>query len=1100
MSALVISISSNVSVESVGSSFPPVILIGSIFLEVPVALEVGAAAVASPVGVLELDTHSSSKADPSESSPSPIFVAHIVSPFLCSDDSESDTEMPERHVSPTPHDVMLTRWRSRVASRSSSPTTSTLEIHTAPILPAPSAIDIPIGRLYRTHPSGPCRALTMRKLVRPLPYHRLALRYTSHHLDRFTSGSSSGHSSLDHSSSGHSILGHSLSGHASPDTTVADSSTPQRFVYPPLVRTLPCSEAYLHWRSAPLSTMYPLTTFESSDVDSSSELFAGPSCKRCRSLAATMTSSIHATRALVHSRADLLPPRKMFEDSISPEDNVKEDIDTDVLEDIEADATTNEVAVDKDVVTGVDACIDMEVDVRVDVEDEVENKVESSDRVTMEVGVDVAARIDIPDGMLIPDAVERLEQVEEGLQDIYEHVIEIPLQRIEYIETGQRELEARSLITDRERASLLEQVASLERRNTRFEGTMMIERARVDRLIVEPVDSSSISVNQVPHYGLNNMTITHSGMTPEAIEELVNRRVKEALAAYEATRAANALEAESQSQNGSDGDNRNGGNGNGRDGNGGNGNPNENNRGARHVVRECTYQDFMKCQPLNFKGTEGVVELMRWFENMEVKYATCTMLNSALTLWNSHKSTIGADAAFSISWRELMKLMAEVYSPRTEIQKMESELWNLTVKNNDLAAHTERFQELTMMCTKMVPEEEDRVEKFIGSLPDNIQGNVIAVEPTRLQDAVRIANNLMDQKLKGCAMKNAKNKRKFDKNQKDNSGQQQPNKRQNVGGQNVARAYTAGNNERRVYNGSLPLCNKCKFHHEGPCTVRCRKYKKVGHLTRDCKAADFTTSNQRGQVVNQRVLTCFECGSVGEARGKAYVLDGGDANPDSNVVTGLLGHPFNIDLMPVELGSFDVIIGMDWLANHHAVIVCDEKIVRIPYGDEVLIVQGDRSGKGKKSKLSIIPCTKTHKINDLFDQLQGSRVYTKTDLRSGYHKLRVREEDIPKTSFRTRYDHYEFQVMSFGLTNTPASKEEHAEHLKLILKLLKKEELYAKFSKCEFWLSKVQFLSHVIDSEGIHVDPAKIESVKDWASPKTLTEIRQLLGLAGYYR
>ncbi|GKB91066.1 hypothetical protein Tco_0963338 [Tanacetum coccineum] len=288
----------------------------------------------------------------------------MVLPFLCSDDSESDTEIPERHVSPTPHDAMLTRWRSRVASRSSSPTTSTLEIPTAPILPAPSAIvapssefplapvvappgirrrrailirpgeDIPIGRLYRTHPGGPCRALTARKSVRPLPSHRLALRYTSHHLDRFTSGSSSGHSSSDHSSSGHSISGHSLSGHTPPDTTVADSSTPPRFVHPPLARTPRCSEAYLRWRSAPLSTMYPPTTSESSAGDSSSESSAGPSRKRCRSPAATVTSSIHATRALVPSHVDLLPRHKRLRDCIPPDDSVEEDIDTDVLEDV----------------------------------------------------------------------------------------------------------------------------------------------------------------------------------------------------------------------------------------------------------------------------------------------------------------------------------------------------------------------------------------------------------------------------------------------------------------------------------------------------------------------------------------------------------------------------------------------------------------------------------------------------------------------------------------------------------------------------------------------------------------------------------------------
>ncbi|GJR68739.1 hypothetical protein Tco_0014804 [Tanacetum coccineum] len=436
----------------------------------------GGAAIASPTGVLELDTHSSSKANPSKSSPPPVSVAPM---------------------------------RSRVASRSSSPTTSTSKIHTAPILPAPSAVvspsidiislvdappgihrrqailirpgqDIPIGRLYRTHPGGPCRALTVRNSVRHLPYHHLALRYTSHHLDRFTFGSSSGHSSSDHSSSGHSISGHSLSGHASPDTTIADSSTPLRFVYPPLARTPQCIEAYLRWRSAPLSNMYPPTTSESSTGDSSYESSAIPSRKSCRSPNATVTSSIHATGALVPSRADLLLPRKRFRDSISPEDNVEEDIDADVLVDIEADATADEVVVDRDVKAGL-----------------------------MQVGVDVVARIDIPNGMLIPDVVEHLEQVEEGLQDIYEHVMEIPLQRIKDIEMGQRELE--------------------------------------------------------------NMTITRSGMTPEAIEELVNQRVEE------------ADNGNGGNENGGDG---NGGDGNSRNGNGnGNGNPNENNRGARPVAQ-----------------------------------------------------------------------------------------------------------------------------------------------------------------------------------------------------------------------------------------------------------------------------------------------------------------------------------------------------------------------------------------------------------------------------------------------------------------------------------------------------------------------------------
>nr|GEW84664.1 reverse transcriptase domain-containing protein [Tanacetum cinerariifolium] len=458
MAALVISISLDVSVESVGSSFPRVILICYISVEVSVALKVGAAAVASPVRVLELDTHSSSEVDPSESSPPLVSVAPIVSPFLCSDDSESDTEIPERHVSPTPYDAMLTRWRSR---------------------------DIPISRLYRTHPGGPCKTLTARKSVRPLPSHRLELRYTSHHLDHFTFGSASSHSSSDHSSSGHSCLGHSLSRHTPPDTTNANSSTPARFIHSSLVRTPWCSEAYLRWRSASLSTMYPPTTIESLSGDFSFESSARPSRKRCRSPAATVTSSIHATRALVPSRADLLPHRKRFRDSISPEDNVEEDININVLEDIEAYAMAVEVVVDRMLRLRLIQVNGTEVDVGIDVEDEVG----FSDRGTMEVGVDMIAGIGILDVMLMFDAVERLEQVKEGLKDIYDHVIEILIQRIKDIEMGQRKLKARSLITGGERDGLLEQVASLERSNARLRGTMMMERARADRRtpnIVEP--------------------------------------------------------------------------------------------------------------------------------------------------------------------------------------------------------------------------------------------------------------------------------------------------------------------------------------------------------------------------------------------------------------------------------------------------------------------------------------------------------------------------------------------------------------------------------------------------------------------------------------
>nr|GEV62415.1 hypothetical protein [Tanacetum cinerariifolium] len=1579
----------------------------------------GAAVVASPAEVLELDTHSSSKADPSESSPPPVSVAPMVLPFLCSDDLE-------------------------VALRSSSPTTSILEIPTAPILSAPSAIEIPIGRLCRTHPGRPCKALTAMN-----------------------------HSSSYHSSSGNSITGHSLSGHTPPDTTDADSSTPLRFVHPSLARTPRCSEAYLHWRSAPLSTMYPPTISESSAGDSSSETSVGPSRKRCR-------------------------------DSISPEDSVEEDIDTDVLEDIKADATAVEVAVDRDVEAGTDAGIDMKIDVGVDVKDEVEDEVESSDRGTMEIGLDVVARIDIPD---------------------------------EDIKTGQRELEARSMIGGREKGSLLDQVVSLKRSNARLRGTMMMERARADRMRFRRLET------------FVNMTITRSGMTPKAIEELVNQRVEEALATYEATRAANALEAENQSQNGSNGDNANGGNGNGIDENGGNENgenenPNENNRDARH-----------------------------------------------------------------------------------------------------------RFQELTMMCTKMVPEE-DRVEKFIRGLLVNIQGNVITTEPMRLQDAVWIVNNLMDQKLNGYAVKNAKNKRRHEvlivqgdrgrkgeksklsiisctktqkyikrgcliflaqvtkKETKDKSeekrledvqtfvmanlnpedpnilnedipgedphhlldfdeeedpemdikeeepeedlveepeplvghgdqfdahpnpqpgnmngwvddhddveeeddenedvdidedddaeiifpyevqgdqtplpgdessdfkfeaeeakdeleveeavveseveeaddepeaegadvkleaeepdgapeatigiGSQRPfdirdfpmgfheagesstaRDPQFVGGlapwalrrdlealrrqKRIKEAEsgtsrteiallgsearigkmereilhhdlssikeTLGNvveslkvpesednatlkkklvekemlldltrmdqdrAERRIMplkpmskarmreiirdqfatsmnefmanmnngaggsggaggagesggtggntggtgvrdagptvpeltgctyvtftkcdplpfnetKGAVGLCqwferlesvfqiSECKdkdkvkfamatlrgraltwwnertkamgmdidgftnrFHELAllclrmmePEAVKVEQY--LRGLTKSIRdKADETTEgekrkgegdrggrgdnrckhnhrqNQRrgnsGAMTNdapnnnetcqkcknrRHAGDCWKCikkkdcpklgrnGQGGNNHGGAYQLGAVNAQKDPKVVSGtfllsnhyatalfdsgadrsfvstkfstlinikpveidtsyeveladgkivstnnvlkgctlnLLNHSFPIDLMVIELGSFDVIIGMDWLSKNDVAILCGEKKVRIPLKNKALIIEGYRN----QSHLKIISCIKARKyiengcelflaqvtgtvskekrvedvpvirnfpevfpddlprlppprqvefridlipgatpvarapyrlapselkelfeklkelsekgfirpssspwgapvlfikkkdgsfrmcidyrelnkltiknkyslprIDDLFDQLQGSSVYSKIDLRSGYHQLCIREEDIPIIAFRTQYRHYEFQVMPFGLINAPAvfmdlmnrvckpyldkfvimfiddiliyskNKEEHGEHLKTILKLLKDEKLYAKFSKCDFWLNFVQFLRHVIDSSGIHVDPAKIEAIKSWAPPTTPTEVRQFLGLAGYY-
>ncbi|GJS84154.1 putative reverse transcriptase domain-containing protein [Tanacetum coccineum] len=194
------------------------------------------------------------------------------------------------------------------------------------------------------------------------------------------------------------------------------------------------------------------------------------------------------------------------------------------------------------------------------------------------------------------------------------------------------------------------------------------------------------------------------------------------------------------------------------------------------------------------------------------------------------------------------------------------------------------------------------------------------------------------------------------------------------------------------------------------------------------------------------------------------------------------GHVFDIDLIPFRHGSFDVIIGMDWLSNHKAEIICHEKVVRIPLLD----------GKFRIELIpGAVPITKSpyrlapYELEELSGQLKELQ---DKDLKSGYHQLRVHEDDIPKTAFRTRYGHFEFTVMPFGLTNAPTTREEHVEHLRLVLELLKKEKLYAKFSKCELWLREVQFLGHVINGNGIHVDPSKIEAVKNWKAPRTPTK------------
>nr|GEY72792.1 putative reverse transcriptase domain-containing protein [Tanacetum cinerariifolium] len=594
-------------------------------------------------------------------------------------------------------------------------------------------------------------------------------------------------------------------------------------------------------------------------------------------------------------------------------------------------------------------------------------------------------------------------------------------------------------------------------------------------------------------------------------------------------------------------------------------------------------------------------------------------------------ATLGIEAVTRKTWAEMKVMMTEEFCPPEEIQRMECELWNLRVKEMVISSYTTCFNELVILCPGMK-------EKLIirrGSGRTSKEVGVVVVEITIVTGTTKTTPATGNVR----AMTN-------------------------VGNQNTNEA------------GKNVKCNRCGMQHYGNCPIKCYKCGKIGHKTRDYWSKTEATSANA-----QPIVTCYGCGEKGyiktnclvgnnpgrsRARRQEYALRDGDQNLRPNVVAepvkihhsyevefadgrvvstntilrgcalNLVNHLFEIDLIPIEHGTFDVIIGMDWLILHDTVIVCGKKEVHVPLKKRTLVVKGDDC----VSRLKVVSCMKVKKyanrgsylfvaqvveeepaerrledvpvickfpdvfpkdlpgllpprqvefqiefipeaapvarapyqlapskmkelakqlqelsdkgfirpssspwgapmlfikkkdgsfcmcinyrelnkltlknhfplirIDDLFNQLQGSSVYSKIDLRSGYHQLRVREKDISITAFRTRYGHYEFQVMSFGLTNAPAvfmdlmnrvcksfldkfvivfiddiiiyfkNKEEHEEHLRIILELLQKEKLYEKFSKCKFWLDFVKFLGHVINSQGVHVEPVKVEAI-----------------------
>nr|GEZ15518.1 hypothetical protein [Tanacetum cinerariifolium] len=435
----------------------------------------------------------------------------------------------------------------------------------------------------------------------------------------------------------------------------------------------------------------------------------------------------------------------------------------------------------------------------------------------------------------------------------------------------------------------------------------------------------------------------------------------------------------------------------------------------RHVqtTRPCFYADFMKCHPLNFKGNEGVgnegvVGLTRWIEKMEsvfnisgcaienqVKFSTCTLLDAALTWWNGQIQTLGPEA-YAMTWEVLKKKMTD----------------------------------------------NEKIYKYINGLPDNIYRNVKSSKPRTLDETIELTNDLMDQKLRTYAERSDNKKKTEDTSRNNHGHQQQPFKKQIV-----AKVYNMKTGERKPYEGSLPKisgnANVANAQRDGKETPKGNEKNGNAPMNPDSNVVTDTDrsfiSIAFSSLVNIDPTLLGSSYDVELADGKIVRID--------IIIRGctinFLNHPFNIDQMPVELGSFDVIIGMDWLRRCHAVIVCDEKVVQIPYGNETSENEEDKS-EGKQ--LKDVPIVRD--FPEVFpEDFPGLPPARPVEFQIG---LIPEAAPVARAPYRL----------------APSEMKELSEQL---------QELSNK-------------------------DPAKIESIKDWSSPKTPIEIRQFLDLAGYYR
>ncbi|GJX70017.1 putative reverse transcriptase domain-containing protein [Tanacetum coccineum] len=473
----------------------------------------------------------------------------------------------------------------------------------------------------------------------------------------------------------------------------------------------------------------------------------------------------------------------------------------------------------------------------------------------------------------------------------------------------------------------------------------------------------------------------------------------------------------------------------------------------------------------------------------------------------------------------------EEFCPSHKMKKLETELWNHVMVGAGHAAYTDRFHELARLVPHLVTPESRMIGRYVYGLAPQICGMVVATKPKTMQKVMQISGALTDEAVRNGSIKKVEKRGNAGEPSKDKNNKDD-NKRSKIGNAFTSTANPIG----RENTGTWPKCTTCNSYHapRGPCRT-CFNCNRPGYLAKDCRGVPRNVNLVNAR--NPSVRACYECGSidhVGSASAKIICHEKvvRIPLPDGKVLR-VLGEK------PEEKARF--------LMGAKACDKKQEEIVMVRDFPEVF--PDDLSGlppiqENIEFRMSYIPleqnigCKSILSFGTLLnwrsckDNSRNPRQRLSFDsyLRSGYHQLRVHEDDVLKIAFRTHYGHFEFTVMPFGLTNAPAvfmdlmnrvcrpyldkfvivfiddiliyskTQEEHVEHLRLVLGLLKKEKVYAKFSKCEFWLREVQFLGHVINGNRIHVDPSKIEVVKNWKAPRTPTKVRLFLGLAGYYR